>query len=216
MTEEAAGSPELHRETIANLPWFVIGRLDHPGTMRVAAHLEECSQCRAEFAVQRDLQAAIAARSPGERTSEPAFSRLMVQLDAFDGSPAPGRSLHRDRRLTSWTLAVGLAATVLVGVWVMVSHYAAPRFITATSVAPPPNLTHRLRLVVAPGLSLRAFESLLRNRNLRIVDGPTPEHAWTVVAPAGVTGAALQRLTADLRADPRVLLLEPVPGSLTP
>ncbi len=213
MTNDSSATGQLHRETFDLLPWFLTGRLDPSAMTRTAAHLEACAECRGELAAQRSLQAAMAAVQPRECAPQPTFARLMARLDAPEPAPTPAAPLGRDRRTSRRGLALGMAAAVLLGIGAMMNHYTAPRFVTATSPAAPPDLGHALRLVVVPDLSLRAFESLLRVRNLRIVDGPTPQHAWTVAAPAGVDGAQLQRLVTDMRTDPRVRLLEPLPPS---
>ncbi len=98
----------------------------------------------------------------------------------------------------------------------MLLHYAAPRYVTATAVEPPAARGQPLRLVVAPELSLQDFAALLRADGLRVVDGPSAQQVWTVAAPPSLRGPDLQRSLAQWRADPRVRLLEPLPGGVAP
>jgi anti-sigma factor RsiW len=124
-------APLTCRDCRALLPVYLDRDLPRPDRSNVAAHLESCARCRAEYARQRDLQAGLRADLPGLGRLEP--SRASVLWQAVQGE------LHTPRRV-AWPISqrrmsalVALLALALVLPWLL-----SPERLSALSLPLPP------------------------------------------------------------------------------
>lgn len=228
MLTEREFNPNGHLDILVDIPWFVTGRLDAAAAARLTSHIQECGQCRAEVGAQRELHVKIRTAPALEIAPQASFAKLLTRIaelerelprvgNASGQSPtAPGAYGLTKRSVLRPLLFAQSAAlivlTLAVG-FIAVEHWAAPRFATATSAASPQVPGTALRVVVALGVSIGDFEQLLRKQGARVIDGPTPEHAWTIELPATLQGPVLQRALEQLQQDPRVQLAQPLPSS---
>jgi hypothetical protein len=94
MAEGANLNPELsdatdHEFAAEQIPWYVNGTLAVAAASRLAAHLEGCGQCRADYEAQVRLFAAMQADGTLVFAAEPSFQKLMGRI----GDIAESRSL---------------------------------------------------------------------------------------------------------------------------
>ncbi len=210
-----------HLETQENIPWLVIGRLDAARAARANQHLKLCAECRAEHAMQQALQAAMVA-APPEPALPPDFAALDGKIDDFERQRPADRSTSSAGRTGRAVLGIlaaprflARAALLLVvaGAGLFVDRWTAPRYATATnSIVASTGIGPAVRLVVMPGIPVAEFESLLRSVDAKVIDGPNPEHAWTIELSIRTRGPALTQTLDTLQHDPRVRLAEPMPG----
>jgi hypothetical protein len=224
-------NPELSDATVHQLaaeqiPWYVNETLEAAAASRLAAHLDECTQCRGDYEAQVRLYEAMQADGTLVFAAEPSFQKLMGRIaDGADarallGDPMPAAPPLRvpSRRRATFGVAQWLAAAVLVeglglgyGVWAWHARNAttAP-YVTLTSAEPSYRSSPRIRVVFRSGLSVQELGSLLRQAAAHIIDGPTAANVYTLgFADAGITPSVVERRAAALRANADVLFAEP-------
>jgi hypothetical protein len=216
-----------HREAWDLIPWVVNGTAAPAECACVERHLAECADCRDEFAFQGLLHAGMRQpRSDDVRPAAPAFERLLARLDgesAPASAPGAARIAHRGRRrrgvrsrqvLAALLVAQTLALT-LIGVVLLARAWGpqAPAYRTLSSAPAAPGQA-TIRLVAAPTLSLGGLQRLLADAGAVIVetnrDGSILGLAPATPAERDASRAQNAAILARLRADPRVLLAEPV------
>jgi anti-sigma factor RsiW len=224
-------NPELfdataHQLAAEQIPWYVNGSLEAAAASRLAAHLEECTQCRGDYQAQVRLYEAMQADGTLVFAAEPSFQKLMGRIgDGADarallGGPMPAAPPLRmpTKRRATFRVAQWLAAAVVVealglgyGAWAWHAHTvtAAP-YVTLTSAEPSYHSSPRIRVVFRSGLSVQGLGSLLRQAGAHIIDGPTAANVYTLgFADAAITPGVVERRAAALRANDDVLFAEP-------
>jgi anti-sigma factor RsiW len=175
-----------HEEVQALLPWYLTQRLDATELALVERHLAVCAHCRAELALERRLQDALAGLPAGDRV-EQSLARLRPQLQA--------RLRHSrwgwPRRVFAAVVVLAVPAT-LVGLW--------PAYRALGPVAAPANLIVKFR----PDITAKDVPQHLPE-GVRLV-GTTVTQAWLLSVPVPRRDQALARL----KADPAVLVAEPL------
>lgn len=107
-------SENTHRELRELLGWFAVGRTDPAETVRVQAHLDGCSSCRAELAELRGTLARIERVDPDRIDDTPTPPpHLGDQVIEHVLSSAPER---RPRTTSPLLLAAAAVGVLLVGV----------------------------------------------------------------------------------------------------
>jgi len=200
---------DRHWDVQALLPWYAMGRLDAAEQADVAAHLDECAECRAELGFDRRLNQAI---GDLPLDVEQSWAAMRRQIEKAEPRPGIGARLRRwlsRNGSRAWTPAFGWAlaaqAGLLLCAGVLLTQYA-PSDRYHTLGAAPADATGNLVVIFRPDVSERTIRTLLRANTARMVDGPTAADAYVLHVPAASRPAVLQSLrkTAD------VVLAEPI------
>jgi hypothetical protein len=202
-----------HQRADELMPWLVNGRLQGEERSWMEQHLADCDACRAEFARQQRVRAAIVREPAVAFAPQASFNRLWqrIEADSSVAPPAP-RAVRRARRGVAarrW-LAIAVAVQALIigtlAAWLWQSG-AAPDYRT---VSAPPAVSVPgpvVRAVFDDAMRLAEFRALLAATGLRVAAGPTPAGVYTLAATAEGS-ASLDERVAQLRADPRVRFAE--------
>ncbi len=206
------------------LPWFVAGRLEAVDAERVARHLERCLICRDDVAHERTLRASLRAESSVHHAPQPGLAKTLARIDELErevpGAVIPGaRPAPAARGRISavyWLAAAALVqAVALAALGTAFYHRSGSelqaRYTTLTTAPRTLPVGAHLRIVFAPELPVGTMQALLAANRLNIVDGPSEAGAYTLAftdAPPDV--GRLTRVAATLRADARVMFVEPV------
>lgn len=215
---------DIHRRTWEQMTWVVAGSADAATREEVAHHLAGCERCRQEYEFQCRLRDALqadpaAATDPGQTRhgADGALQALWQRVDAEDAATAAATTATPARRpaanAPAWTRWLVAAVVVQAVGLVLLSGPAlrpenTPGYGTLSS-APAATPAAQLRVAPAPGMSLGDWQALLRSERLQVVD-TSADGRYYGLATEG-SGPADARLLARLRADPRLLMVEPVP-----
>ena len=207
-----------HRKVQALLPWYARGQLEPDEHAQVEAHLAGCAECRAELAFEARLAQAITTTPPDP---EEGWARMRARIEQEQRGRGAGAGVRPIRarwgRLAGWPAAaqpqrlgwaMAASALVLVGgaaayrTWTQPDRYHA---LAAPQAAPAGNLV----VIFKPQTPEATIRALLKASHARIVDGPSAADAYVLATPKAERDAALARL----RADPALVLAEPVDGA---
>ena len=218
-----------HSEAAHLLPWFVTGRLDPDQRALVEAHLVSCPACRGDLEHERALHGLL---RPDDRVDESGatagFQKLITRIGETERAlpaetPVPRETASVRRRAPRWVAGAVLAqALALTLVGVALWRYAgqasdAPYRTLSSDSASNASATAQLRVVFAPGTTTQELAGILDRIDARIVDGPSPAGAYALALSSGATDrAAVGATLGTLRADPRVILAEPIRAEPAP
>jgi hypothetical protein len=225
----------LHKEVWLLLPWLANGRISPSEREMAQEHVRRCKACDRELASQQLMCNAFTEPDRVTYAPGPSFRKLMDRIDS-DGEASeeslrdwqsagrsPGQpALTRVRRVSLWRppgLAWAASFLILFGMTGMMFtayRWSAPVFHTKSddSVVTP-NVLH---IAFDRSLPIGEVEELLRTGGARIVEGPIST-GFLGVTPVGVIAGQtteasanrqLRALSARLRADPRVLWVQPL------
>ena len=206
-----------HHEAQLLLPWYVKGRLQAEDLARVEAHLKTCSDC------QRDLKSE---RRLGEEVAGLPVDVELGWASMLDRITPSARLAQR----RSWLVSVGRVvagrarrAAPWLG-WAL----AAPAFLLLVAVsvvdlrpkagpyhtlgAAPASAAGNLVVIFRPDTSEAAMRQTLKQSEARLVDGPTAADAYVLHVPA----VRRDRILASLRAEPVIVLAEPIDAAGQP
>jgi hypothetical protein len=201
-----------HRDAVEVLPWFLNGTLDGLERARVESHLAECIACRQELEDLRHLQV-LARREDPEPAVTRAMSRLQVRIDQLESGALAARWSRAVSRhwkaVPLWGQAAALVQVVLLALLVAFLLDRAPAQYYRTLSSPSASVAGHGELVVVfePARPEREIRRLLLRLHARIVDGPSPEGAYTLDVAAGDRSMVL----AQLRREAIVIFAEPAP-----
>lgn len=189
------------------MPWVLQATAPQEQGEWLMHHLAQCEACSTEFAQQSRLRSALALPTDIPVDMDAGFKRLLERIDA----PEPAALAARLRSGNRWTKV--LAAAVLVqaiGIGVLGARLwsdEAPQYRTLSqpAVVEPAGA---IRVAPVPSMTLANWNQLLRDFDLRVVDGPNTIGAFTVV-PKG-SPARSAHLLQELRASRSIRLAEPV------
>ena len=224
----ASGNSAHHEEAWLALPWLANGRLSQAERDKIEPHVRTCAACREEFAFQRMLCNVLTEPDRVTYAPGPSFRKLMDRIDASEpqtqkvreSTKAPVTPIRRrsDSNVALWRppglawaasfiLAVGLG-----GVITSIYHSSQPFYVTRTDKpeAAVPNVLH---ISFNRSVTIGEAEEALRANGARMVEGPD-SLGMIGVAPVQAD-QQLRALYERLRADPRIRLVEPVPGDNT-
>ena len=194
-----------HQTVQENLPWLLNGTLGGAELEAAQAHLRNCALCQADLAGLRRLREAGAPPQP-HCDPERALARLLPRIEL----PAPSvlRGAANDPR---W---LRRAAFFQCGVILLLSALLAALLARpgATldayrALGAAPNAQAQAVIVFRPDTAERELRRIVRASGSRIVGGPTVTDAYVLAMPEA-SAASL----ACLRAEPAVLLVEPLAG----
>ena len=199
------------------LPWHAAGRLDGADALLVTAHLRTCEACRAELAWQRQLHAA--ADTAGQATAVPdvdaAFARLLPRLD--EGTVPAGRQPGKPGALAALMAWLGRipalpAAALATALIVLTVSLPAGRDPAYRTLGPVPEAAGNTTVVFRPDTAAGDVRRILAATGAAAVHGPTVAGAYVLeIGPARRADAL-----ARLRAEPAVLMAEPLDGREAP
>jgi hypothetical protein len=236
-----------HEEVWLMLPWLANGRLSPAERELAQEHVQRCSECQRELALQQLMCDAFTEPDRVTYAPGPSFRKLMARISNDSrtrdgeaslsvvtkatlrdrqptGRPTAQTALFpRLRRVSLWRppgLAWAASFLLLFGITGMMFtayHWSASNFRTVTDPkVVTPNVLH---IALDRSLPIGDVEELLRTGGARIVEGPGNTGILGVTPVGVVTGQTtetsankqLRALSAHLRADPRVLWVEPQP-----
>ena len=220
MADDAA-----HRATQDCLPWLLNGTLCGAELEGAQAHLRACAACRTDLDGLRELREAGRPADP-QCDPERALAQLLTRIDSAPqavhqsavpggggAAPLPGeaaaprrcaaRGAANDprwlrRALLAQCGVIALLAALLAGTGETSYSW------RALGAAPGPQ--GQAVVVFRPDTSERELRRIVRENGVRIVDGPTVTDAYVLALPGGQSASLLARL----RAEPAVLLAEPL------
>jgi hypothetical protein len=215
-----------HQRAAEQIPWYVNGTLAESEASELAAHLEDCAQCRQDFDGQVRLYEAVQADGSLVFSTESSFQKLMARIGddadakALLGNPVPAATVSAappGRRVggaaVRWLAAAAVVEAVCLGygLWSWRARETVPApYVTLTSPEPSYRDNPRIRIVFRSGLSVQALGVLLQKVGAHIIDGPTAANVYTLgFTGAGITSAVVEQQAAALRANADVLFAEP-------
>ena len=228
-----------HQEVWLVLPWLASGRLDPSERERAEQHVRICARCEEELALQQRMYGAFAEPDRVIYAPAPSFRKLMERIDAEAQADRRGSRVPQQPRLSPRGIAARLghvalwrppgvawAASFLVlfaitGLLTTAYRWSEPLYRTHTDATEvTPDVLH---IALDRSLTIAEVEELLRVNGARVVEGPGSTGIFGVT-PAGIragTSAAavthqLQALAKRLRAEPRVLWVQPLAQDDTP
>jgi Putative zinc-finger len=228
-----------HEEAWLLLPWMASGRLSGPERESVEEHVQRCADCQKELALQHLMCKAFTEPDRVTYASGPSFRKLMERIDGAgrvgDGKASkatPGKSATslagRLGHVSLWRppgLAWAASFLILFGITGMMLtayRWSEPVYRTHTDAsAVTPNVLH---IALDRSLPIGDVEELLRTGGARIVEGPGNTGVLGVTPIGVIAGQTteasankqLRALAAHLRADPRVLWVQPLVDEGTP
>jgi anti-sigma factor RsiW len=203
-----------HQRTQELLPWLVNGTLDGEEAVEVEQHLRACPACRAELECLRVLQSAYV-DSDVLPEADAALARLRPHLEELaPASRRPDQGSRRPGQMPGWVklaMAAQFSAIFALGWAVLQPMRAAPEF-HGLAAPGPARAVGSLVVVFDANAPQRDVARILRQSGVRIVDGPTASNGLVLSVDHGDVQAALTRL----RAEPAVMLAEPLQASANP
>lgn len=212
------------------LPWYANGTLSPSERAQVDAHLPDCPACRQQLAALQTLagSSAFAGENQAWRPSSAQFAQIMGAIDALESPQAstakPRKTANPFAQCLDWLKAtpnpvawlmavegVAIAALVLM-VTVQPSQQTGPTlFQTFSDGTPTAAGLPRLSIVFAEDITEQEIRALLLAQHGQIVQGPSPLGVYTLQVDED-NEEALQQTVAQLRAHPKVKLVEALGG----
>jgi hypothetical protein len=204
-----------HWMTQECLPWLLSGTLGGAEGEAAQAHLAACAFCRADLAQLRRLRDAVAIPDP-QCDPERALGRLIERIEA-PGQVAPNRAatapgaplLSKLRRAANDPRWLRRAALLQCGAIVLLAALLAWPGAAVDGyrgLGAAPTVGAQAVIVFRPETPERELRRIVRADGARIVGGPTVTDAYVLAFPEGLAAPLLARL----RAEPAVLLAEPL------
>ena len=196
-----------HDDTEELLPWYVTGQLQADERALVEQHLSACAHCRRQLELERRMIHAYGAMSPD---IDSGWARLRRAIERRHGwRHTVGRSLSAAWRMISRpaVIAIGVAQLlfVIVSASILLS-LARPSYHALGSAAAPPSAN--VIAMFRADTTEAQLRHVLRTSGASLAGGPTSADAYLLQVPARSREAALARL----RADPQVLMAQPIDG----
>ncbi len=210
----------VHQRSQELLPWYVNDTLEPEEGSLVEQHLQGCPACREELDCLRALQSAyVSSDIPPD--SEAALDRLRARLDSEARAPAIARQhaaaglpalLARGPMWMRLALAAQFGVIFALGWEVVQTERTGFEYHTLASGSTPPRVAGSLVVVFDPNATQRQVARILHHTGARVVDGPTAANGYVLALAHGGLQAAL----SELRAEPGVVLVEPLEAQTTP
>jgi hypothetical protein len=225
-----------HEEVWLLLPWLANGRLTPAQRAQVEDHVRHCDECDKELALQHVMGGVLTEPDRVTYAPGPSFRKLMDRIDGDSRvRKTPQRRAQssfralvtRLDRVSLWRppgLAWAASFLLLFGVTAMLAtayRWSEPAYRTHTdSPALTPNVLH---IALDRSLTIGEVEEMLRTNGARIVEGPGSTGIFGVTPVGAVSGQTtatanrqLRSLSTRLRADSRVLWVQPLTDEETP
>ncbi len=218
----ATPAGDEHRRAWDAIPWVVAGAASGDESLWVQAHLPQCSECQAEWALQQRVHAGLNAAEPAQLPDPaPALRSLMARLDAgttYDPGEARPAGLTTRPQPTPWTrwlaaavlvqaIGLGAAGLVLFDRHGQGASNEGEYRTLSQATTPAPAAT--LRLVLAPGMDFSTLRLLLARTRLVAVEVGADGNSLGLAAADGDPRTVSAALPV-LRAAAAVMLAEPI------
>ena len=207
-----------HHEVQGLLPWYGRGKLDALERALVEAHLNVCSDCRAELQFEHQLSGGLDALAE-DNGQNPARLQPYIDIKA----PKRARRSNAWARLRAafrglfprldvnaswlrWAFAAQTTLLIFALVLLLVSSNSVRGDHYRTLGDAPMTAAGNVIVVFRPGMRERELREVLEANNARFVDGPTTTNAYVLHVPAAERAAIL----AKLRAREDIVLAEPI------
>lgn len=203
-----------HDAAIELLPWLVNDSLRGSEREAVRAHATSCIICRRELAELEALHQSI--QTMKAEAPPPDMRRINARIDAQLERESLGRNLLAalGRLFESpWRVAFAAQSVALVAIaalWLQAGN-GEPEFQTLTTSAGLPT-GHYLRVVFDPTVDRQEIDALLADAKLGVAAGPTERGVITLRFADEVGEADREAMAETLRADARLLFVQPVAG----
>ena len=226
-TDPVHVTPNEHRQVWDMIAWVVAGTATPEQHRQVQAHLPHCAHCRDELALQQRIHAAMqdpaGVGSAGATADADVIQAGLDRLWARDREAGPtmpvqgprGRAANDGGRLTRWlsaAVAVQAVALCVLGLRIWPGEAPASDYVTLSQPSTLPSGAV-VRLVPEERVDMGRLRQMLAHHGLRIV-GADEDASSLLLAPVvpAASGASLpaHALVQQLRAEPGVLLTEPV------
>ncbi|WP_431049063.1 zf-HC2 domain-containing protein [Roseateles sp. L2-2] len=227
--DPALGQPNEHRQVWDAIAWVVAGTATPEQRRLVQAHLPHCAHCREELELQRNIHRgmqdaphAAGAADADEAAIQAGLDRLWARdRDAGPVTPVEGArgSSANDggSRLTRWltaAVAVQAVAMCVLGLRLWTDGHPPADYVTLSQPAVLP-AGAVVRLVPEERVDMGRLRQVLTHHGLRIV-GADEDASSLLLAPLQPAPVeAVPAMVERLRAEPGVLLAEPV-GAAAP
>jgi len=217
--EDSTGS--RHRRAWDLIPWFVNGSATPAERQVVDAHVAACEDCRTELAFQQQVHAGMgggAMHAPGSVATEPALQRFWAEAGARQAQRdaplrPPARRGNRPAAAARWPRVLAAAVVVqAIGLAVlggMLSERPRPADYQTLSRAAPGLPVATLRIVPAPVLRVGELQAVLARSGVQLVETSADGGILGGVLRPDA-GVGLDEALQRLRAEPGVLLAEPI------
>lgn len=202
-----------HEEVQKLFPWYVTGRLDSADQASVEAHLAGCALCQEELKLDRLLCVEVPAMPLDVDAGWAEFRRRMDVAAPKSAGVRWNRFLPRAMKSTPAKIGSLLAAQAAIAAFAVFAFSPDSRpqayHTLGAPVAPAPG---NIIVVFRPDTSEQDLRRTLKFSGARLVDGPTSANAYVL----NVSGSARPAALAKLRAQPNVVLAEPIDGASAP
>lgn len=225
-------TPE-HDEIAELLPWYVTDTLKSLEKTRVSQHLETCPLCRQELQLYRQLETAKQVSLPSQswQPSSVQFAAILQGIDELEQAQAqivPKQENQNQAKRSHWFKAIpnpviwcmaletaALAALVLVFVNQSLPQFAPPGFETLSNASPSVNSDlPRLHVVFSDDITEQEIRTLLLKSGAQLTGGPSALGVYTLQL-AVSDKTTVQQTVSELRAAPKIKLVEEIQGALT-
>lgn len=215
------------------IPWLVNGTIGEADRKRVEQHLEQCSDCRHEYALECRIRAGMELQAEDRHDPRPALRELLARVDTDTGSPDAQvhPSAGTSRRQRGWMRFLAAAVVVQsVGLLVMglalLDHSAlrmqqtldrgAGAYRTLTRTQPGAQMAD-IRLVPDANMTVAQLQGLLDSASAHIVESIPGSSIYGLAlnddarsADPATHDEQIRTALQVLRNNPGVLLAEPV------
>ncbi|MDA8019219.1 MAG: zf-HC2 domain-containing protein [Thermoanaerobaculia bacterium] len=210
------------------LPWLANGTLEGQELERVLDHLKRSPRCREELLFLSELRHAVELAAPQYLdVPDERLAGLIDRIDAYERKREPNPGSKRAATTLHWLPQAALVALLAGLVWWAMVGRAGPDTVPQTrepsfqtlswgdtgSTDTQPGISARVRLIPKAGLSEEELRRLVLGVGAEIVAGPTTAGVYTLGwRQIDDESPSSERIAAELRADARVALAEPVRG----
>ena len=198
-----------HQDTEMLLPWYAVGRLEPEDVARVEAHLGDCDQCRAALGRERRLKADL-----GRLPLHPDLGWEKLQRQLAPDRHDRRREARAPRRFWAgigWpgALAAFAGAQMVLLAFAVLLFRPTPAADYRTLGASAARVEGNILILFRPETPEEQLRFTLARAGARLVDGPTAAGAYVLNVDPARRDAAL----TDLRAQPSVMLVQPIDGA---
>ena len=199
---------DQHQHVLELLPFLANDTLAGDERELVEQHLQICSSCRTEVALEQRLVRAFRATDAGQQVVDDGFERVLQRVREQPAA-APRPRWRGYARAVAYALAATLAAMVVGTNYLPHGAPAAGAYHTLARGSGRSVGADIVYVVFAPTTAIATIEALLRSAKVEVVSGPNADSAFTLRVASGDVEATV----AALKAHPEVSVVVPAAAS---